>query len=65
METEGLLSQVPAGLDLRPEDLLEQRENWVAINKPGGVLTQAPPGIDSVESRLYRWRQQRAAGSSS
>jgi 23S rRNA pseudouridine1911/1915/1917 synthase len=63
METKGLLSQLPAGLDLRPEDFLELRDNWVAINKPGGVLTQAPPGIDSVELRLYRWRQQRAAGS--
>ncbi|MEZ6095260.1 MAG: RNA pseudouridine synthase [Pirellulaceae bacterium] len=26
------------------------------INKRGGVLTQAPPGIDSIENQLKRWK---------
>lgn len=60
MNRDERLRSEPAGLDLRGEDFLERRENWVAINKPGGVLTQAPPGIDSVELRVFRWRQQQA-----
>jgi 23S rRNA pseudouridine1911/1915/1917 synthase len=27
----------------------------LVVNKPGGLLTQAPPGIDSLEARLRRW----------
>jgi 23S rRNA-/tRNA-specific pseudouridylate synthase len=51
------LSPLPADAELRNEDLLVRRDNWIAVNKPAGVLTQAPPGIDSVELRVYRWRQ--------
>ena len=39
-------SQLPA-----PEILLEQGA-CLLINKPGGLLTQAPPGIDSLETRI-------------
>lgn len=56
------LSPLPEGTALRSEDLLILRENWLAVNKPGGVLTQAPPGIDSVELRVFRWRQPPAGG---
>ncbi len=32
--------------------LLYEEGPCLAINKPGGILTQAPPGIESVESRV-------------
>ncbi|MFN6111926.1 MAG: RluA family pseudouridine synthase [Planctomycetota bacterium] len=59
------LSPLPGDSSLRSEDLLCRRENWIAVNKPGGVLTQAPPGIDSVELRVYRWRQEQLTGGNS
>ena len=37
-----------------PEILLEQGA-CIVLNKPGGVLTQAPPGIDSIETRLKQF----------
>ncbi len=37
-----------------PDILLEQGAVLV-FNKPGGLLTQAPPGIDSLELRAKRW----------
>lgn len=57
------LSQIPSDSNWLPESVLDRRENWVAINKPGGVLTQAPPGIDSIELRVFRWREEQAGGS--
>jgi RluA family pseudouridine synthase len=38
-----------------PDDLMEilyEEGPCLVVNKPGGILTQAPPGIDSVESRV-------------
>ncbi len=40
-------------------DILYEHRSFVVINKPGGVLTQAPPGIDSLEWRLRRLLKQR------
>jgi 23S rRNA pseudouridine1911/1915/1917 synthase len=37
-----------------PEILLEDGP-CIVVNKPGGLLTQAPPGIDSMETRLRRF----------
>lgn len=42
---------------LPPPEFLSIQDRWVAVNKPGGVLTQAPPGIDSIELRVIQWRQ--------
>lgn len=33
-------------------------ESLAVLNKPGGLLTQAPPGIDSLELRVRAWRSQ-------
>ncbi len=38
-------------------DIVYQSSAVIVLNKPGGVLTQAPPGIDSVELRLKQWLQ--------
>lgn len=35
-------------------DILLEKKSFLILNKPGGVLTQAPPGIDSMELRLKR-----------
>lgn len=43
-------------LDLQ---LLYEEGPCLAINKPGGILTQAPPGIDSVESRVKHFLKTR------
>lgn len=40
-------------------DILYEHRSVVVINKPGGLLTQAPPGIDSLEWRLRRLLKQR------
>ncbi len=37
-------------------EFLHSDDTFAALNKPGGVLTQAPPGIDSIEFRARRWR---------
>ena len=42
-------SQLPA-----PEILLEQGA-CLLIQKPGGLLTQGPPGIDSLETRIKQF----------
>lgn len=42
--------------------LLWQHESCCVINKPGGVLTQAPPGIDSLEFRLRQFRGKQTQG---
>ncbi|MFO0914105.1 MAG: RNA pseudouridine synthase [Pirellulales bacterium] len=36
-------------------DVLYQAGALLIVAKPGGVLTQAPPGIDSMELRVKRW----------
>ncbi len=43
--------------DLPSLEILSAQVDYVVVNKPGGVLTQAPPGIDSIELRLFRMRQ--------
>ena len=35
-------------------EVLFDEKKCLAINKPGGLLTQAPPGIDSMELRIKR-----------
>ena len=40
----------PSGLNLLHDDGL-----CLVLNKQGGVLTQAPPDVDSLEFRLKRW----------
>lgn len=35
-------------------EFLFDEKKCLAINKPGGLLTQAPPGIDSMELRIKR-----------
>jgi RluA family pseudouridine synthase len=40
-------------------DFLAIETEFVVVNKPGGLLTQAPPGIDSLETRLKRWKYAR------
>jgi RluA family pseudouridine synthase len=36
-------------------DILYEQGHVLAVDKPGGVLTQAPPGIDSLEVRVKRF----------
>lgn len=38
-------------------EILYHHKSLVVINKPAGVLTQAPPGIDSMELRVRQWRE--------
>lgn len=42
-----------------PPDILLESGPCIVVNKPGGLLTQAPPGIDSMETRLRRHLLQR------
>ncbi len=39
-------------------EILYQDEHCLVVNKPPGVLTQAPPGIDSLERRVRAWLEQ-------
>jgi len=39
--------------------ILYEEGPCLVINKPAGLLTQAPPGIDSLELRVRRFLQQR------
>jgi len=48
-----------SSLELPEPDVLYHCQQVVAVNKPGGVLTQGPPGIDSIELRVKRWWQAR------
>ncbi|HOM16301.1 MAG TPA: RluA family pseudouridine synthase [Thermoguttaceae bacterium] len=41
-------------------EILFQDEHCLVVNKPPGVLTQAPPGIDSLEVRVRAWLQRRS-----
>jgi len=36
-------------------DVLLEAGPILVVNKPGGLLTQAPPGIDSLELRTKKW----------
>ena len=43
-------------------DILVEDERFLVVNKPGGLLTQAPPEIDSLEECVRDWlRDQRGA----
>ena len=42
--------QTPNGFDI-----LYEEGPCLVVAKPGGVLTQAPPGIDSLEVRIKRF----------
>jgi len=43
-------------------DILRQDDCLLAINKPSGLSTQAPPGIDSLERRVCAWLAERYSG---
>jgi 23S rRNA pseudouridine1911/1915/1917 synthase len=47
---------MPAGFDILFED-----SACLVVNKPAGLLTQAPLGIDSLEFRLKAWLKERDA----
>ena len=36
-------------------DILYEQGPCLVVNKPAGVLTQAPPGIDSLEVRIKQF----------
>ncbi len=36
-------------------EIVYETDGWLAVNKPGGLLTQAPSGIDSMEVRVKRY----------
>jgi len=40
-------------------EILYEEGPCLAVNKPGGVLTQAPPGIDSLELRIKQFLKKR------
>lgn len=42
-------------MNLEPPDILLERGAILLLNKPGGLLTQAPPGIDSLELRTKQF----------
>ena len=39
--------------------LLYESGPVIVVRKPAGLLTQAPPGIDSLEARIKSWIKQR------
>src|SRR5262245_16860457 len=47
---------MPAGFDILFED-----SACLVVNKPAGLLTQAPLGIDSLEIRIKSWLKERDA----
>ena len=40
---------------LSPPEVLYHQKKVVVASKPGGLLTQGPPGVDSFELRVKRW----------
>jgi len=40
-------------------EILYEEGPCLVVNKPGGILTQAPPGIDCMEVRIKRFLKQR------
>lgn len=58
----GIMSQImDPPLANPPPDLLYEDGPCLVVNKPSGVLTQAPPGIDSIETRIKAFLRQREA----
>ncbi|MEX2188848.1 MAG: RNA pseudouridine synthase [Pirellulales bacterium] len=55
------LNLADRALPLEPPcvDLLYESGPCLVVNKPSGVLTQAPPGIDSLETRLKEFLRAR------
>jgi len=50
-------------MDVAELEILYQDEHCLVVNKPPGLLTQAPPGIDSLEVRVRSYlRTSRPAG---
>lgn len=45
-------------------DILVEDERFLVVNKPGGLLTQAPPEIDSLEDSVRDWLRERQDDSS-
>ncbi len=45
--------------NLPPPEILLERGAVILVNKPGGLLTQGPPGIDSLELRVKQFLIQR------
>lgn len=43
-------------------DILHEDDDVLVVNKPAGMLTQAPLGIDSLEVRIKRMLHERGAG---
>jgi 23S rRNA pseudouridine1911/1915/1917 synthase len=46
---------------LPPLHILYEQGPCLAVNKPPGLLTQAPPGVDSLESRIKAFLKAREA----
>src|SRR5438552_3592353 len=44
-----------------PIEILYEQGPCLVVHKPAGLLTQAPPGIDSLERRLKSFFKQRDA----
>ncbi len=44
---------------MMPVELLLDDPPCLVVNKPGGLLTQSPPGIDSLEDRVRMFEKQR------
>jgi 23S rRNA pseudouridine1911/1915/1917 synthase len=40
-------------------DIVLERGPCMLVNKPGGLLTQGPPGVDSLEQRIRRYMLRR------
>lgn len=45
----------PVAMDQLGFSILYHNGPCLVVNKPSGVLTQAPPGIDSLEARIRAW----------
>ncbi len=44
-------------------DVLHEDESVIVVNKPSGILTQSPPGVDSLEVRIreyLRWKRRQS-----
>ena len=50
-----------AGDDLVEPEILYEAGPCLAVAKPAGLLTQAPPGIDSLERRIKQYLKRREA----
>ena len=42
--------------NLPEPDFIQITEDYLIVNKSAGVLTQAPPGVDSIELRIRQWK---------